>query len=1174
MRIKDKILSPIILDELLIFGFRLYPRASFKIHRVFTAFFGRNGTGKTTILDAVQIALIANQKYIRLNPTAQKEEERTLDDYLGSDVGYIVLALRGHERIKNLGIRLEKRFDGRVMFQPFVVENVPLKQDDFLEGNVLRNDLPSIARSLRMRDDGTGNIRSFENTKDYHRALFQEGILPFDLSSPKVLREFATIFTAVSTGLSEKTKLLKDVLCPARKRTANFLHQLEENFARRQDVKRRIQDLQKAREEITNLQNYLEETENTGLKFFGSALFRARSELKRIATELNGWRQKQDAATSALKRLGEHLAGLEQAKAKATEEQEKLLMNLREQQKLVRARKRYQTLGLQLKDLDSKQTELEQTFQRIIKDYENSFNDLQRYEHKESELQKERYILQKKLEEKKQFLAQANKLDQARKKMEAELGREFNTFEELSREAENLSAINRFARQRDTLLQLIAEKKTRLSKQQQAINLVRELEMMGLNEFSDSALQRVKEQLNEQQQRINLEKQKLEQQIQKNRTLLHNLQNYQADLPDVFKNSKGRYLFEQYEDVSWEEAARLEMILGPLTTARIIQSEDEAYALCRGRQRLYFISDSENLEAKNDVLECAQGVLVREGKVLRYEPRPEAPILGKKARQKRIENLTQEVSKLIETDRQLTGELTSIEDKRQRIDKLLPLLEYLQDENLEAEILALQKRLDEFEENLRIAARLKGELSVIRQSSALHFDVQQLSKQAEVLEQDLKRIANKHDEYINKIQHLKNKVQKSSVEKQQIEKAKTELITEMSELKGQIKALMQEYPLSVLEQEIGEEEEQLQDELDKSKARVQELDRQIRRVEREIVTNEHFIQEAQQHRKLLQEEEEKWKTKEQELKEEVKFYFENIDPPLQDTGTSRVDFENKLVLLKREMSAFASEHGQNMPSQTVLKRWLEELISLVYPEYANFDKLKETLSLLETELGKIEHSIRQVVGNFKNEVYEQVAKIERKVRKVNARMEHLRFGRVRQVKLQVLRREAYHKLNNLAASNTLLRFMQNTQMSFEEFIKAMARELGYLRTDPTYEEIVDYRYYIDLDFTVVDEHNKERKTGLSNGESLGVNLAIITALFENMAQDDTGERFKTGLAVLILDEADRLDHTAIETVYNLMEQSGIQMLTALPNVPLFRQGFLYQLLPTPEGLVWVSSAID
>jgi len=185
MRIKDKILSPIILDELLIFGFRLYPRASFKIHRVFTAFFGRNGTGKTTILDAVQIALIANQKYIRLNPTAQKEEERTLDDYLGSDVGYIVLALRGHERIKNLGIRLEKRFDGRVMFQPFVVENVPLKQDDFLEGNVLRNDLPSIARSLRMRDDGTGNIRSFENTKDYHRALFRKAFYLLTFLRPK-----------------------------------------------------------------------------------------------------------------------------------------------------------------------------------------------------------------------------------------------------------------------------------------------------------------------------------------------------------------------------------------------------------------------------------------------------------------------------------------------------------------------------------------------------------------------------------------------------------------------------------------------------------------------------------------------------------------------------------------------------------------------------------------------------------------------------------------------------------------------------------------------------------------------------------------------------------------------------------------------------------------------------
>ena len=138
----------------------------------------------------------------------------------------------------------------------------------------------------------------------------------------------------------------------------------------------------------------------------------------------------------------------------------------------------------------------------------------------------------------------------------------------------------------------------------------------------------------------------------------------------------------------------------------------------------------------------------------------------------------------------------------------------------------------------------------------------------------------------------------------------------------------------------------------------------------------------------------------------------------------------------------------------------------------------------------------------------------------------------------------------------------------------MARELGYLRTDPTYEEIVDYRYYIDLDFTVIDIHNKERRTGLSNGESLGVNLAIITALLENMAQDDTTERFKTGLAFLTLDEADRLDHTAIETVYSLMEQSGIQLLTALPNIPLFNHGFLYQLLPTPQGVVWVSSAIN
>lgn len=1174
MSIRDKILSPILLDKVFIFGFRLYPRAVFKIHKTFTAFFGRNGSGKTTILDAVQIALIANQKYIRLNPTAQRGEERTLEDYLGSDVGYIVLALKGHERIKNMGIRLEKRLDGRVLFKYFVAENVPLEQEDFIEGNILRNDLTEIAKSLRMRGDGTGNIRSFDNAKDYHRALFQQGILPFDLSNPKVLREFSTIFTAASTGLTEKTKILKDILCPAKKGTANFLQQLEKIFKQRQDIKRKIQDIHKAREEISNLYKHLEETEKTGLQFFGSQLFKVRRELKRIEAELREWKQREQEASSAYDKLTKQLQKLEQEKEIAQEEREKLFMNLQEQQRLVRAKKRFQTLNSQIAQLEAREKEINKKLSCILKELEKISKELEKYSEKADNLQKFIYKLQRDVEEKQNLMDQAKKFNQARKKLEAELGRKFEIFENLYRKAENLSALKRLFREKDTLLQLLAEKKARYTKQKKAASLARELKMMGIENFDLSYLEALKEELNAQEQKILLQRQNLKEHIQKAKETLYNLENYQAELPDAFKNSKGRYLFEQYEEISWEQAAYLEMILGPLTCARIIQNKDEALHLCQGNQRLYFILEGEKLDLTHDVIECSDGVLIIKGKVLRYEPRPKAPILGKKARLKRIESLKQEIFKLMENDKNLTGEMTTIEDKRKKIEKLLPLLDYLKEKNLETEISKLQNRVSHLENNIQIATRLKKELLIIKQSSPIHSDYKQLEKEYNASFRELNNVKDQYNECKDKIEQLKKNINALNDEKQEIEKTKTEIITNISELKGQIKTLMEEYPLKVLQQEIGVKEKELQDELSRAKQKVEELEKEIREIDKKINKNEYQIKIAQENYDRLAKDREKWVNTEKSLREELTLYFEDNEPPLCDSGVSRSDFQSKLVLLEREMDDFASEHGEKIPPQKVLKKWVEELISLVYPEYTNFAILEEKLSHLRTELKKIEHSIRQVVGNFKNDVYEQVARIERKVRRINKRMEDLRFGRVRQVKLQVLKREAYHKLNNLAASNSLLNYIQNKHTSFEEFIRSMARELGYLRTDPTYEEIVDYRYYIDLDFTVIDIHNKERRTGLSNGESLGVNLAIITALLENMAQDDTTERFKTGLAFLTLDEADRLDHTAIETVYSLMEQSGIQLLTALPNIPLFNHGFLYQLLPTPQGVVWVSSAVN
>lgn len=85
-------------DSLLLVGYRLYPMTSVTLHPRLTVIAGGNGVGKTTLLDALQIILIADQRLLRLN-VASGQDDRDIGGQMMGSVAWLVLSIQGHSSI-------------------------------------------------------------------------------------------------------------------------------------------------------------------------------------------------------------------------------------------------------------------------------------------------------------------------------------------------------------------------------------------------------------------------------------------------------------------------------------------------------------------------------------------------------------------------------------------------------------------------------------------------------------------------------------------------------------------------------------------------------------------------------------------------------------------------------------------------------------------------------------------------------------------------------------------------------------------------------------------------------------------------------------------------------------------------------------------------------------------
>jgi uncharacterized protein YPO0396 len=140
---------------------------------------GHNGSGKSSVLDAIQTVLIAHQNRVRFNSSAQDRSQRTLDSYVrgkigegrwlrpGNTVAYVVLEFADSESEHRLccGVCIEAGEGKSTERSYFIIDDALNRDLLFPEGR------PLPRRELRQALRNRRKARSFEQVQEYQTEL-------------------------------------------------------------------------------------------------------------------------------------------------------------------------------------------------------------------------------------------------------------------------------------------------------------------------------------------------------------------------------------------------------------------------------------------------------------------------------------------------------------------------------------------------------------------------------------------------------------------------------------------------------------------------------------------------------------------------------------------------------------------------------------------------------------------------------------------------------------------------------------------------------------------------------------------------------------------------------------------------------------------------------------------
>ena len=257
------------------------------------------------------------------------------------------------------------------------------------------------------------------------------------------------------------------------------------------------------------------------------------------------------------------------------------------------------------------------------------------------------------------------------------------------------------------------------------------------------------------------------------------------------------------------------------------------------------------------------------------------------------------------------------------------------------------------------------------------------------------------------------------------------------------------------------------------------------------------------------------------------------------------------------------DDGDQTKGESYLRAWLlvrDWLRSRLPAQIAEVDeplealgRFRDHLSGLVERLERQEKELRGASEDVARGIDVQIRKANGRVKRLNQHLDGVAFGSIRGIKVRMKRVERMEQVLKALRSGEAQELLFQAGMPVEEALQEIFRRFGGGRTGG--QRLLDYREYIHLHVEVLRAGKQlwepANPTRLSTGEAIGVGAALMMVVLTEWERDANllrGKRSFGSMRFLFLDEANRLDHANLGTVFDLCRTLDLQLLVAAPEV--------------------------
>jgi chromosome partition protein MukB len=233
------------------------------------------------------------------------------------------------------------------------------------------------------------------------------------------------------------------------------------------------------------------------------------------------------------------------------------------------------------------------------------------------------------------------------------------------------------------------------------------------------------------------------------------------------------------------------------------------------------------------------------------------------------------------------------------------------------------------------------------------------------------------------------------------------------------------------------------------------------------------------------------------------------------------------------------------------------------------ERLHDHLTSLERRLERQEGDLRGASQDISRGIEVQLRRARNQIRRLGQSLEGVRFGSVQAIRVMMSRNERMEQVLRALDEGAAQEFLFQRGLPIEEALNEVFRRYGGGRSGG--QRILDYREYVELRVEVQRRGSEDwepaNATRLSTGEAIGVGAALMMVVLTEWERDANllrGRKDQGSLRFLFLDEANRLSHDNLGTLFDLCQTLDLQLLIAAPEVARAEGNTTYRLVRTVD----------